>query len=196
MELDVDSLGELLRKERSTPFLQPVAENFYNELRNLFKKVEETYPPHSRERENLRNLVGDIFNSREKKLVLFAVSFSRSGEKGDIENATPEEEKFLHGLIDTLRSRRARLLEKKRGKGEEKIQDKKKKPESKAEGKGEGKAPNGVVTLRILQDLPPIVGVDGKTYGSFSSEDIVALPERNASIFLKHGYGERIDFDS
>jgi DNA replication initiation complex subunit (GINS family) len=196
MELDVDSLGEILRKERSTPFLQPVGECFYDELRNLFKKVESTYPPHSRERENLRNLVGDIFNSREKKLVLFAVSFSRSGEEGDVDNATPEEKKFLLELIDTLKSRRARLLEKKRGSGEEITNEKKRKPESKSEVKGESKAPNRVVTLRILQDLPPIVGVDGKTYGSFRSEDIVALPERNAEVFLKHGYGERIDVDS
>ncbi len=50
------------------------------------------------------------------------------------------------------------------------------------------------ITLRIVEELPPIVGTDGETYGSFKPEDIVALPERNAKIFIKHGYGEPIDF--
>jgi DNA replication initiation complex subunit (GINS family) len=195
MELDVTSLGELLRKERASPSLQTVSDSFYNDLRGLLKEVENKYPPFSRERENLKNLVIDIFNSREKKLVLFGISFARSGEDWDVDNATPEERNFLENFVKMLVKRRSTLTEKsKKGEPDKTLK--------KAKGNDKQNKPRikdshdvGRITLRILQELPPIVGTDGKTYGSFKPEDIVALPRRNAEIFIKHEYGEPLEFD-
>jgi DNA replication initiation complex subunit (GINS family) len=195
MELDVNSLGELLRKERASPSLQNVSESFYNDLRGLLKEVENKYPPFSRERENHKNLVMDIFNSREKKLVLFGISFARSGEDLDVDNATSDERDFLENFVTMLLKRRSTLTDKsKTGKPDKTLK--------KIKGHGKQNKPKvkdgnavGRITLRILQELPPVVGTDGKTYGSFKPEDIVALPRRNAEIFIKHGYGEPIEFD-
>ncbi len=72
--------------------------------------------------------------------------------------------------------------------------DSKKKTDSKSV-QNKKSSGSGNMTLRILTDLPPIVGADQMTYGGFKKEDVVALPERNAKIFIKHGYGEEIDFD-
>jgi DNA replication initiation complex subunit (GINS family) len=197
MELDSNSLGELLRKERTSPSLQPVIDGFYKELGLLLNEMEKRYPPFSREGENLRNLVNGIFNTREKKIVLFAISFARSDEEMDVENATPEETVFLQDLIKILKQRRESLSGKENKK--KKAEKKKDIPTSpkivKAEVKNTNVKKDGKITLRILQDLPPIVGSDGKTYGEFKTEDIVALPEKNGKLFLKHGYGEVIDFD-
>lgn len=204
MDLDINSLGEILRKERASPSLQPVGETFYEELRALLKKVESDYPPYSRERENLQNLVIDIFNSREKKLVLNAVSIARADEDEDPENATPGEREFFGALIGLLKRRRGILS------GEEGITEggsmkstsEEKKPlkadelgEKKSEDRSTERSGGSFVTLRILEELPPIVGSDGKTYGSFKPDDIVALPERNSRVFVKNGYGEPIDLD-
>jgi DNA replication initiation complex subunit (GINS family) len=190
VEIDVGSLGELLRKERASPYLQPVEEDFYRELGKLLKEVNEKYPPHSRERDNLQNLVTDIFNSREKKLVLFAVSYARSGENEDVDNATPDEKKFLKSLVNSLRERRKLLLQDKESRVFKEKKTDKTEPKEKPD-----KEKNSTVILRILEDLPPIVGSDGKTYGLFKPEDIVALPERNAKVFIKHKYGEPLDID-
>jgi DNA replication initiation complex subunit (GINS family) len=206
MELDVNSLGEFLRKERASPSLQPVNETFYSELGKLLRDVDEKYPPYSRESENLRNLINDIFNSREKKLVLFAISYARSGEDDDAENTTPEERELFRNLVAMLKERRASLEGGKKGKSKaslkkQRIENAELSPD-KAAGKSKkqvsndkkGSGDSQTITLRIVEDLPPIVGTDGKTYGAFNPEDIVALPERNAKIFIKHGYGEPIDF--
>lgn len=203
----MNSLGELLRKERASSSLQAVSETFYTDLGKLQSEVDERYPPYSRESENLRNLINDIFNSREKKLVLFAVSYARSGEADDAENTTPEEGEFFRNLVAMLKERRASLEDKKKGTG--KKSSKKKRSEnaepepSETGGKikkqeasnKKGSENSQSITLRIVEELPPIVGTDAKTYGGFKPEDIVALPERNAKIFIKHGYGEPIDFE-
>jgi DNA replication initiation complex subunit (GINS family) len=197
MDLDVSSLGELLRKERASPSLQPVGGSFHDELVGLLKEVEEKFPPYSRERQNLKNLVMDIFSSREKKLVFFAISYARSGEELDVDNATQEEKEFLISLIGILRERRRGLFGKKEKKAKGGVSDRsvnsgKSNNENTSEDEEDDQ--ERLVTLRILEELPPIVGSDGKTHGSFKPEDIVALPERNAKIFLKHGYGEKIVF--
>ncbi len=197
MESDPKSLGELLRKERASPSLQPVSDTFYSELKGIVKDAEEKYHPFSREIENLRNLASDIYSSREKKLVLLAVSYARSEEEGDdVVNATPAEKEFFENLVAMLKGRRSDFQS--QGSAKEKRRGKEVKPPSDSK-EAEGNKPavksssSGIITLRILEDLPPIVGSDKKTYGPFKTEDIVALPEKNAKVFLKHKYGELIE---
>lgn len=195
MDYDLNSLGELLRKERSSPYLQEVDKDFYKDLKRVIIELEEKYPPFTRERENLKKLVDGIYYNREKKIVLSAISFSRTDEELYLDNSTKEEEEFLRDLVSLLKERRDDLL----GGGKEAAKPLKKKgeavkkvPEKKAEKETQR---DERMVLRILEELPPIVGIDGKTYGPFQPEDIVALPERNARIFLKHGYGEAIQND-
>ncbi len=190
MELDANTLGELLRKERASSSLQEVEKSFYKDLKSLLNEIEEKHPPYSREGENLRNLVADIFNAREKKLVLFSLSYARSGEEIDLEYLTAEEEAFIKKIIGIIKDRRNSLLKSGEKKGEKKQKTNMADTTTRTEKKVETP---GLLTLRMLQDLPHIVGVDGKTYGSFKAEDIVILPESNAKIFIKHGYGELID---
>lgn len=199
MDSDPKSLGELLRKERASPSLQLVDDSFYSELKEIIQEAEEKYPPFSREIENLRNLAGDIFSSREKKLMLLAVSYARSDEDvDDIVNATTGEKEFFENLVSMLKKRRfdfqshGEKTEKWSGKKVKKGAAKKENKSSKTKAKT---GALGIITLRILEDLPPIVGSDKKTYGPFKTEDIVALPEKNAKVFLKHKYGEPIDIN-
>jgi len=43
------------------------------------------------------------------------------------------------------------------------------------------------VEVRFLRDVPSIVGVDMKTYGSFIKGRVYAIPKENARILLKQG---------
>jgi len=43
------------------------------------------------------------------------------------------------------------------------------------------------VEIRMLKDVPAIVGPDMKTYGSFTTGRVYAVPKENARIFLKLG---------
>jgi DNA replication initiation complex subunit (GINS family) len=50
-----------------------------------------------------------------------------------------------------------------------------------------------MITIRILKDLPQIVGVDGKVYGAFKEEDVVTLPEPNGLVFINQGVAEQVN---
>ena len=47
-------------------------------------------------------------------------------------------------------------------------------------------------TLRLLKDVPAIVGADMKTYGPFMTEDVASLPVENAKILVRQGLAEKI----
>lgn len=43
------------------------------------------------------------------------------------------------------------------------------------------------VIVRLLVDLPEIVGADLQTYGPFKAEDVATLPRENAAALIKRG---------
>ncbi len=47
--------------------------------------------------------------------------------------------------------------------------------------------------LRILKDVPQIIGSDMKTYGPFKAEDIAILPFGNAKILVKQGLAVEVE---
>jgi DNA replication factor GINS len=49
-----------------------------------------------------------------------------------------------------------------------------------------------MVVVRLMRDLPAIVGVDLETYGPFKAEDIASLPEANATPLISQGAARRI----
>ena len=51
----------------------------------------------------------------------------------------------------------------------------------------------GLVVVRILEDLPEIVGVDLRIYGPFKKEDVASLPEPNARALEKQGAAKAIE---
>jgi len=65
--------------------------------------------------------------------------------------------------------------------------------EKKTEAKPvEPSKPSELVLVRFLQDVPPIVGVDLKTYGPFKKEDVANLPRENAEALVKQGLAKRV----
>jgi DNA replication initiation complex subunit (GINS family) len=48
------------------------------------------------------------------------------------------------------------------------------------------------ITMRLLRDVPAIVGADMKTYGPFKTEDVASFPIENAKILIKQGLAEKI----
>ncbi len=191
MKIEVNELRKIINQERSSPHLQKLEKDFYRELSRdmseLFKDYskcsDKEFSKKSKlgdELKNLKNIINDIYETRERKIVSNALYYAKSGEGIDPESLTVEEEKVLKEVVKVIKSQRDMVL----GKFSEQASREKK------EEKKEQKKP--VLTVRILKDLPPIVGVDGVTYGAFKEEDVVILPEPNAKGFIKQKVAEKI----
>lgn len=224
--MDINKLMELLRKEKRSPYLQDVGEDFYSLLKEYTVEFYKKYPEYSKERQNRENIIVDLYNARERKIVISALSFARFGKEPDIDYLVPEEEKTLEEILETLRNQRDLLVNfsserinpvvnetTETDSGEQDVAEqqeaeldegKTEEPEEEASSEAElDKEPPAIITgsekkviekstIRILEDMPQIVGVDGRTYGSFKVEDMITLPEANAKIFIKKGSAELI----
>jgi DNA replication factor GINS len=49
------------------------------------------------------------------------------------------------------------------------------------------------VTLRILENIPALIGVDMNSYGPFFAEDVASLPLENANLLIKQGLGKLVE---
>lgn len=48
------------------------------------------------------------------------------------------------------------------------------------------------IVLRILKDIPALIGSDMKSYGPFLVEDVASLPSENAELLIKQGLGKLV----
>ncbi len=177
--MDIRELREVLRKEKASPYPQSIGTSFYSDARKMLREMQEECRKTEdlellslklKELENLRNLIKAIYETRENKIVNLALYTVRGGEL-ELENLTGEEQEVLNRLVEVLREGRERVLRKE-----------------------EREERDGVefMTVRILRDLPQIVGADGRIYGEFRAEDVVTLPEPNARILVERGDAERV----
>lgn len=121
------------------------------------------------EEHNVKRMFNDLMKIRYNKLVRKA----RKGEK--MQGLLSSEENIYSKLISSLETYQTFVTEMLRGRSEK----------AKSESK--------FVTLRILKEIPQIVGFDMKVYGPFKPEDIAVLPPENAKILVKQGLAAEVD---
>jgi DNA replication initiation complex subunit (GINS family) len=197
--MDTKALLDIYRKEKMSPYLQELERDFYEEVRGAIRELEAQYDESRgntkresqllRELENVKSVVLELYEIRERKVVLGALNYvRRDGGEFEMEDLTESEEKMLEDLAGILKENRRAILE---GGGSKKVK------KSKAEKKQGGKETTpekkiSLVTIRITKDLPSIVGADGKIYGEFQEEDVVSLPDANARALIEQGAAEEI----
>lgn len=179
-----DELYRAWRKERENPELQPLPRDFYRRLADYVKRVREggrmmddrTVKGRlvKREAENVRRLIRELMETRLNKMMrailegkTVPVSTLAEEEAVLYENVSPEIESHQKLIENILRGR---LL--------------------KVKGRAGG---SSLMVVRILKEVPAIIGADMKTYGPFKPEDVAALPRENARLLIKQGVAVEIE---
>ncbi|MCW4020728.1 MAG: hypothetical protein NWF14_05830 [Candidatus Bathyarchaeota archaeon] len=180
-----DKLFEAWRKEKENAEIQPLPKGFYAELAEYTKKVreekrmldEKTVKGRllQREEENLRGMIEGLVQIRYEKIMRMVMK----GETVSTATLAEEEENLYREASSQAESFQAftkRILQ-----GRVPKQKRKK------------KKPRGLVVVRILQEIPEIVGADMKTYGPFKPEDTATLPKENAKTLIKQGVAAEVE---
>ncbi len=139
---------------------------------------------------NAKKIIKDIYEQRERKILLKALTDVRSGvEEYDMSNMTPEEKVVYNEIVKNLKKYRKNVFE-----GDIKKPEVPKKETLDKDLKEVNEDLSAIpkVTIRVLEHIPQIVGIDGKTYGEFKPEDVVILPLSNAEPLIKRGLAEEI----
>lgn len=167
-----DFVRKIQMEEKASTKLAEIPENFYELAKNYLQKKEEVKDVEKLgEIRNIKRILEDIFNRRERKILNFAIIAARTGMVP--ENLTKEEQKFFDQIVEMLKKRRKEILE----------------PLLKSKAKKER-------VLVFKQDVPAFVGSDGKEYGPFSKGDIAKIPEENAQLMVAQGIAEWVEIES
>ncbi|HDN96186.1 MAG TPA: DNA replication complex GINS family protein [Thermoplasmatales archaeon] len=174
--LNYSKLRNIEQREKTSPHLTDVGIDFYKLAYEYVKELEEKIEeeklknPSSKklllltdELRNTRRILESIFERREKKIILLALSAVRGG-KAAPENLTREEKIFYDSLVTLLKEHRKRAFES----GEKEF-----------------------IIIRVLEDIPQFVGSDMKKY-NLRKEDVIALPPDLANILIKRGAAEEV----
>jgi DNA replication factor GINS len=180
-----DQLFEAWQKEKENAEIQPLPRGFYADLAAYLRKIrEEKRMLDERtvkgklllgEEENVKRMAEELVQTRYEKLMTKV-------SKWEIVQVTAlaEEEKSLYrdaaSQADNFQAFTKKLLQGRL--------TKEPKPKTK---------PASLMIVRILQEIPEIIGSDMKTYGPFKPEDIASLPKENARTLIKQGAATEVE---
>jgi DNA replication factor GINS len=204
--MDVEKLWEILYKERNTASLQELPGNFYEEVRQYFERLKAERGEADERRgelledeiRNARTKVEDIIRRRIGKLVKLASSGMKTSPKGMLE----EEERIFEGVKNHVEEGKERIFALMLGEQESESEGRggergaKKEPSEQVLKPGEPLPAKNrdeeLQIVRILEDIPTFMGIDGRIY-RVKKEDVIMLPKTNAEILCKRGVAVRIE---
>ncbi|MHA1722187.1 MAG: DNA replication complex subunit Gins51 [Candidatus Baldrarchaeia archaeon] len=189
--MDYEKLFSIWLKENEEEELQDLPPDFYREVSRYISELKAGLNYENLnsielkvielELENIQFIIKDLCSLRLEKILRNILKRKEQFES----KLNPGEKKFFNPLMDALRnfySFISRTLEGKALEIKETIRESKIKTlESER------------VAVRILENLPAIVGTDMKVYGPFKKGDIVVLPRKNSETLIRKKMAKIID---
>ncbi len=209
-----ETLFEVLRKEKSREEIQKLEASFADDVRSYFferrallakQNPEDTFGASEKEKierqiSNAKKILRELYDRREKKIVLMAINKSRAkGTLVDSSALLPNEKSFFEEITALLdRQREAGLLplisekfdsaeakELKRDGVANNTSDLKESP-------SEAASSDKSLLIKFVEPVPKFVGPNLEIYGPYNPEDTASLPEEIASILINKNCAEQV----
>lgn len=174
MTTTYDELQEAWKREFHNQELMPLKQDFFKEIAAYVKRLREAERNLDakslkailieEESQRMGQLLTQLLDLRVKKLW----SHPQLSQSSVLENSENQTQKQISDLIRHYQKVKETLLQ-----GRE--------PSSKSTQSG------GPVLIRFVRDVPSIIGVDLKSHGPFTREDIARLPHENAESLIRQG---------
>lgn len=194
-EINYRTLRKIQQMEKNSPVLTELKPDFYNVLLEYLKNLDNRLDRETTtqkqillkdEIQNTKKIATNIYEQREKKILLAAISKARGGNP-DLKNMIDVEKNLFDPVLNLMLDSRKKIIEIKTK--ENKSNDTKTvEPE---EEKTEEKQENSNPIVRVTQDIPEFIGTDEKKY-NLRNNDVVSLPEDMSDMLSKRGVVEKI----
>lgn len=180
VNITYETLFEILRLEKTREQLQELDPNFYRDVINYIKEKKESASEDgstSMQLKNVRKILEDLYERREKKIINLALDKSRFDADTSKEIKLKEEkdmfnsmvtvfDKFRKGIIqNVINANGIEIMNK------EEVKDVKPKLE-------------GLKLVKFMHAVPKFVGNDLEIYGPFEKEDVANLPDKVATVLI------------
>jgi DNA replication factor GINS len=192
---------KLLRKiqefEKKSPLLSKIDPNFYSDifeyLDNLNDRLKKETSSQKKillddEIKNTFRIITNIYENREKKIILSAISKSRGGNP-NIKNLLDFEKNLFDSILESTISLRNKILNIKFNK----IDPKNRKNLVTVSDKDVKELrDNSKTIVRVIKDIPKFIGTDTKEY-NLKNGDFLSLPKDMVDMLLKRGVIEVVE---
>jgi DNA replication factor GINS len=193
ISITYETLFELLRREKNRDELQSMSPTFYKDVveylaaKNQLMPQDMTSPDSRRmllQMENTSKIIRELYERREKKIILMALNKSRTGSSiVDTSSLLEEERKLFEDLLSILHTSRQGIL---CNLLNARLPDICPVPEPVKQEEDPMKM------IRFLQSVPKFVGTELETYGPFEQDDVARLPNEIANVLITKGRAEEI----
>jgi DNA replication initiation complex subunit (GINS family) len=194
-EINYRTLRKIQQMEKNSPVLTELKPDFYNVLLEFLKNLDNRLDRETTtqkqillkdEIQNTKKIATNIYEQREKKILLAAISKARGGNP-DLKNMIDVEKNLFDPVLNLMLDSRKKIIEIKT-KENKSNNTKTVEPE---EEKTEEKQENSNPIVRVTQDIPEFIGTDEKKY-NLRNNDVVSLPEDMSDMLSKRGVVEKI----
>ena len=195
-EINYRALRKIQQMEKNSPVLTDLRSDFYDNLseylENLNNRLESESSSQKQmllkdEMQNTKKIATSIYEQREKKVLLAAVTKARGGNP-DLKNMVNIEKNLFEPVLELMLNSRKKILE---NETIENISNDTKAAEPTEEKKTEEKQENSNPIVRVNQDVPEFIGTDEKKY-NIRKNDLISLPEDMSDTLSKRGVVEKI----
>lgn len=204
-----ETLYDLLIREKQREELLPLEPTFYQDVITYLKEKLKVWEKISAENDlftmgerdkveaelkNIRKVLKDLYERREKKIMELALNRSRVGhsletgsllddERKMLESVTNVLDRYRHGILLNLLKMELPHVDEQKVIVELATRD---------SGSRTQQAPRQTTTIRFLHAVPKFVGSDMAVYGPFTEEDVANLPRDVAQILINKKRVEEI----
>ncbi len=195
-EISYRNLRKIQQMEKNSPALTDLKPGFYNELSEYLEKLDNSFKEESLSKQailkdelnNTKKIATNIYEQREKKVLLATISKARGGNP-DLNKMVEMEKNLFNSILDVMMQSRKQILENKTNENQDNKVDEKNntetvEPEKKDEdNKIEG---NTNPLVRVTQDIPEFIGTDTRKY-NLRKDDVLSLPQNMSDTLSKRG---------
>jgi DNA replication initiation complex subunit (GINS family) len=206
-EISYRLLRKIQQIEKNTPVLTDLDNDFYTNLEKYLSDLNTHLKSESDEHKkklideeiiNTKKIIINIYEQREKKILLAAISKARSGDP-DLKNMVSVEKAFFDSILNLINTFRENILENKKTIYEKKIEQQEIKNITEEKRIDENKNKinilknnNSNIISRVIKDIPNFVGTDTKNY-TLKNNDIVSLPKDMQEMLSKRKVIEKLE---
>lgn len=208
--LTYETLYEFMRREKSRAELQQLDPTFFRDVLTYLNEKQQSYDDNlvkndifsQSERDklhiqlaNIKKLMKDLYNTRERKIINMAINHSRTGTHiVDAENLLSQEQALFDGLSTILKQHRQGILHRMlEGREPDLLPVMLPMPEKEQIKPKPAPKPAQPSTknVKFLEPVDQFVGEELETYGPYNADDIASLPAALADILIGQGKAEQ-----
>ena len=211
-EFNYKTLRKIQQAEKQSPMITRIPKTFYEDVQVYLAGLQKQLEKESKQKrqmlladeiQNIEKIIINIYEQREKKIIMAAMSKIRGGNPPikhllDFELQLFDSlQRLLHSARDSLLSNKKESIvldaadEKKTNHQIERIE----RNEPLKEDKKLEEKPSPLIdyaVLRIIKDMPTFIGTDAKQY-TIKVGDVLSVPNQMADMLIKRHIAEKID---